>query len=150
MKKSLASAEALSEIRLRLRSVRVSDHARWGKMTAKQMVRHLRCSCEVALGERTVAPMERFPPVLMKWLALSSGLPWLKNLQTVPELKRAIGERSETEFEVLVGAVIEKMQAMAGGKSCAPSHPMFGPMSEEDWLRWGYLHADHHLRQFGR
>jgi hypothetical protein len=27
---------------------------------------------------------------------------------------------------------------------------MFGPMSERDWMRWGYLHADHHLRQFGR
>jgi hypothetical protein len=27
---------------------------------------------------------------------------------------------------------------------------MFGPMTEKDWMRWGYLHADHHLRQFGR
>ena len=73
----------------------------------------------------------------MKWVALRSGLRWPKNIQTMPELKRAIGERSETEFEVLVGAVIEKMQAMAGGKSCAPSHPMFGPMSAEDWMRLG-------------
>ncbi len=64
-------------------------------MTAKQMVRHLRCSCEVALGERTVGPMERFPPVLMKWVALRSGLRWPKNIQTVPELKRAIGEQSD-------------------------------------------------------
>jgi hypothetical protein len=32
----------------------------------------------------------------------------------------------------------------------APTHPFFGPMSRQDWLRWGYLHADHHLRQFGR
>jgi hypothetical protein len=30
-----------------------------------------------------------------------------------------------------------------------PAHPIFGPMSEAAWLRWGYLHADHHLRQFG-
>jgi hypothetical protein len=29
-------------------------------------------------------------------------------------------------------------------------HPIFGPMSRENWMRWGYLHADHHLRQFGR
>jgi hypothetical protein len=29
------------------------------------------------------------------------------------------------------------------------SHPIFGPMSKADWLRWGYLHMDHHLRQFG-
>jgi hypothetical protein len=148
--KSLASVEVLSEIRVRLRSVRVDDHALWGKMTAKQMVRHLRCSYEVALGERTVEPLQKFPPVLMKWAALGSGLRWPKNVPTVPELKRAMKERSETEFDVLVCAVIEKMQMLATGTRYAPSHPMFGPMSDKDWKRWGYLHADHHLRQFGR
>jgi hypothetical protein len=29
------------------------------------------------------------------------------------------------------------------------SHPIFGRMPDRDWLRWGYLHMDHHLRQFG-
>ncbi|HEV2663419.1 MAG TPA: DUF1569 domain-containing protein [Blastocatellia bacterium] len=28
-------------------------------------------------------------------------------------------------------------------------HPYFGAMSESQWMRWGYLHCDHHLRQFG-
>ena len=28
-------------------------------------------------------------------------------------------------------------------------HPIFGRMSEAAWLRWAYLHMDHHLRQFG-
>ena len=28
-------------------------------------------------------------------------------------------------------------------------HPIFGRMSERTWLRWAYLHTDHHLRQFG-
>jgi hypothetical protein len=148
--KSLASVEVLAEIRGRLREIRVDDRARWGKMTAKQMVRHLRCSYEVALGERTVAPMEGLPPVMMKWLALRSGLRWARNMKTTPELKRAIAERSATEFDVLVIATIGKMEAVARGARVAPSHPMFGPMTEADWMRWGYLHADHHLRQFGR
>jgi hypothetical protein len=148
--KSLASVEVLSEIRVRLRSVCVDDHGRWGKMTAKQMVRHLRCAYEVALGERTAAPLSGLPPVVMKWLALRSGMRWAKNIQTTPELKHAIGERSETEFDVLVQAAIEKMEALARGTKTAPTHPMFGPMSSADWMRWGYLHADHHLRQFGR
>ena len=30
-----------------------------------------------------------------------------------------------------------------------PAHPFFGAMSSSAWLRWGYLHMDHHLRQFG-
>ena len=28
-------------------------------------------------------------------------------------------------------------------------HPIFGRLSRTAWLRWGYLHIDHHLRQFG-
>ena len=148
--KSLASVEVLSEIRGRLRSVRVDDRARWGKMTAKRMVRHLICSNEVALGERVVDPMEWPLPVVIKWIALRSGLRWGKNIQTVPELKKAISEHAEVEYQVLLRAVIESMEAVARGTHYAPSHPMFGPMTPEDWMRWGYLHADHHLRQFGR
>jgi hypothetical protein len=150
MKKSLASVEVMSEIRGRLRSVRVDDRARWGKLTAKRMVRHLICSYEMALGERAVEPVEWPLPVLVKWIALRSGLRWPKNVQTVQELKRAIAEHSDVEFNVLERAVIESMEAVAKGPKYAPSHPMFGPMTPEDWMRWGYLHADHHLRQFGR
>jgi hydrogenase maturation factor HypF (carbamoyltransferase family) len=29
------------------------------------------------------------------------------------------------------------------------AHPHFGTMNEEEWMRLAYLHADHHLRQFG-
>jgi hypothetical protein len=29
------------------------------------------------------------------------------------------------------------------------AHPIFGAMAKEEWHRWGYLHLDHHLRQFG-
>ena len=148
--KSLASVEVLSEIRERLRSLRVDDRALWGKMTAKRMVRHLICAYEIALGERTVEPVQGLPPVLVKWIALRSGSRWPKNIQTVPELKRAIVEHSEVEFQVLTRAVVESMEAVARGTRYAPSHPMFGPMTPEDWMRWGYLHADHHLRQFGR
>jgi len=148
--KSLASAEVLSETRARLRTVRVGDRARWGKMTAKQMVRHLGCSYEVALGDRTGGPLKGFPPVLMKWAALRSGFRWPKNIATTPELRRAMTVHSDDKFEALVAAAVEKMQTLASGSRCAPTHPMFGPMTAKDWMRWGYLHADHHLRQFGR
>ena len=150
MKKTLGSMEDATEIRARLRAMRVDDPALWGKMTAKQMVRHLSCSCEVALGERTVGPMKGISPVVMKWAALRSGLRWTKNIQTVPELKRAIAEQSDDQFDELVGAAIAKMEELTRGTHCAATHPMFGPMSAKDWMRWGYLHADHHLRQFGR
>ena len=28
-------------------------------------------------------------------------------------------------------------------------HPIFGPLTTSQWMRWGYLHVYHHLRQFG-
>jgi hypothetical protein len=148
--KSLSSMEMLSEIRVRLRSVQVDDRARWGKMTAKRMMRHLACSYEVALGDRTVAPIPGLPPVLMKWLALRSGLRWAKNMQTTPELKRAIAESADADFDLVVRWTVEAMELVARGERSAPTHPMFGPMTPGDWQRWGYLHANHHLRQFGR
>ena len=66
-------------------------------------------------------------------------------------MKKAITEHSDVEFDVLcAGDCREYGGGGAGASSYAPSHPMFGPMTPEDWMRWGYLHADHHLRQFGR
>ena len=148
--KSLASTEVLSETRGRLLSVRADDRARWGKMNATQMMRHLNCAYEVALGERSVGPLKGPPPAVLKFLALRSGIRWGKNMQTTPELVRVIAEPSDVAFDAFVGVTVERMEAVAGGRRWAVSHPMFGAMSAADWMRWGYLHADHHLRQFGR
>jgi hypothetical protein len=34
-------------------------------------------------------------------------------------------------------------------RASGQAHPVFGRLSRSAWLRWGWLHADHHLRQFG-
>jgi hypothetical protein len=47
-----------------------------------------------------------------------------------------------------VEALLEVVTA-PGRSLDRPPHPVFGPMSEAEWLRLGYLHTDHHLRQFG-
>jgi len=48
--------------------------------------------------------------------------------------------------------VVQELLARFAGTSAAemPPHPIFGQMTRAEWLRWGYLHTDHHLRQFGR
>jgi hypothetical protein len=148
--KSLASVDVLSETRGRLRCLAADDRALWGRMSAREMARHLSCAYEIALGEREVAPLKMLSPALMKWGGLRSGLRWPKNLATTPELERALKEESTATFEESVELVVAKMEAVASSVKLAPRHPMFGPMSEADWMRWGYLHADHHLRQFGR
>jgi hypothetical protein len=45
-------------------------------------------------------------------------------------------------------ALVNEFTAQAPGFAW-PAHPIFGALSQKGWLRWGYLHMDHHLRQFG-
>ncbi len=148
--KSLASAEVVSETKARLLRVGVDDRPLWGRMTAMQMMRHLGCAYELALGERPMEPVKGMPRAVMKFVALRTGLPWPKNSKTMPELIQALDECPETGFEELVGVAVAKMEDVAGATRFAPSHPIFGRMTAADWMRLGYLHADHHLRQFGR
>jgi hypothetical protein len=150
--KSLASDKVLAETKGRLLSLSDNDRALWGKMTATQMVRHLWYAYEVALGDRSFeGPLKGpLPPKAMKLVALRSGLKWPKNVPTVPVLVRAVEEESKATFGECVGAAVRQMETLAAGTRCADRHPTFGPMSLGDWMRWGYLHADHHLRQFGR
>ena len=147
--KSLASAEVVSETRARLLKVEAGDRALWGKMTATQMVRHVGCAYEVALGEREMGRVKMRFPKVVKWVALRSGVKWPKNVKTTPELERLTQEETGGVWEELVEAAIVKMEAVARTpREC--EHPIFGLLTAEEWLRWGYLHADHHLRQFGR
>jgi hypothetical protein len=150
MKKTLADREVVKETKERMLSVTADARPLWGKMTAAQMMRHLTCSCEVALRERAVGPLQGPPKWLMKWAALRSGFRWPKNFKTTPELERALEEESNADFAAVTARTIQRMEAVATGIWLAPSHPMFGTMSSRDWQRWAYLHADHHLRQFGR
>jgi hypothetical protein len=114
------------------------------------MVFHLICAYDVALGQRSVGPVKGPPPWLLKWAGLRSGMRWPKNLATTPELEVALRTEPVPEFGESVARAITKMEAVASGEQSAGSHPMFGRMTAADWMRWGYLHADHHLRQFGR
>ncbi|CAN5477438.1 hypothetical protein BH10ACI4_BH10ACI4_17430 [soil metagenome] len=150
MAKSLATAQVLGETRDRLYQVTAQDRALWGTLTAPVMMRHLAQAYEIALGERQVGPVRGLPQGLMKWVALRSWFQWPKNIQTTPELHLANAEACHEDFDSLIEETVEKLEQVARGRGLATSHPFFGSMTAEDWMRWGYLHADHHLRQFGR
>jgi hypothetical protein len=149
--KSLARPDDLAEILRRLRTLRPDTSARWGRMSAHQMICHLADALCVATGQKTVSPATG--PVqrtFIKWIALYVPLPWPAGVATRPEIDPEIGGTKPQEFADDVARVetLFKGLARTPGTNC-PEHPIFGPMSATAWLRWGYLHADHHLRQFG-
>jgi hypothetical protein len=89
---------------------------------------------------------------VVKWVALYLPVRWPSGMvRTCPELDPEEGGTRPGEFQADVGEVEALLERLAGrtDESAWPRHPVFGAMSREAWLRWGYLHLDHHLRQFG-
>jgi hypothetical protein len=87
----------------------------------------------------------------VKWIAIYLPLPWPTGILTRPEIDQQIGGTCPGDFTADVAALETSLQALARDRKTItwPAHPIFGPMSESAWMRWAYLHTDHHLRQFG-
>ena len=124
-------------------------------MSPHQMVCHLSDGYRILTGERTAQPIavrRPFPRVVIKWIALYAPLEWPKDIGTTPELDQLIGGTKPVEFTRDV-ADLRRLIGWVAGPGAASldgqRHPIFGRLSAPAWLRWGYLHADHHLRQFG-
>ena len=149
---SLATKEAQAEILARLAKLAPDAAARWGRMTPNQMLCHLSDSFLLALGERQASRMPTpIPRLIMKWAALRVPMPWPKNLATRPEMAQEFGGTPPVEFERDRQGLIVIVERFceANRDFGVVEHPIFLRMARADWLRWGYLHADHHLRQFG-
>lgn len=70
---------------------------------------------------------------------------------TLPEMDQRQGGTPPTDFAADVAnlnAALERFSTR-GTDFVWPPHPIFIAMSHDEWMRWGYLHMDHHLRQFG-
>ncbi len=151
--KSLSNPQCKQEILTRVRRVRADSPRRWGRMNAAQMICHLNDSFLCAMGERPVPIDPNFRArKLAKWVALRAPFRWPHGVKTRPEIdQQGGGGTPPTEFEddrKLLLSLIERFTAQPLDFQFAP-HPMFLEMSEREWMRWGYLHSDHHLRQFG-
>ena len=149
--KTLARERCTAEILQRLRALRYDSTRRWGRMTPHQMVCHLTDSCRMALGEKPVRPATSVVQrTVVKWIALYLPVPWPAGILTRPEVDQEQGGTCPGDFEADRSELVRLTAVMAAQRTFnCPSHPIFGRMSRSNWLRWAYLHADHHLRQFG-
>ena len=151
--KSLRQPESLAEIHRRIKKLSAESSRQWGRMTVTQMVCHLADAYRAHTGDREcveVSPL--WKRMGLKWAALYGPLPWPKGrIATLPELDPLRDGTSPSEFahdvERLEQALDVFVQTASEGR--CERHMLFGPLSPNQWLRFGYLHADHHLRQFG-
>jgi hypothetical protein len=150
--KSLSNLPDRREISRRLAQVSAADTALWGSMNVNQMVCHLDDSYKVALGERKASPATNFiQRTLVKWIALQSPMKWPKGTPTRPEIEQGKGGSRPIDFRQDLASLLTTFDRFCDAlPSPCVHHPIFGEMTAAHWMRWGYLHADHHLRQFGR
>ncbi|HWZ98445.1 MAG TPA: hypothetical protein VN025_11855 [Candidatus Dormibacteraeota bacterium] len=152
--KSLRNPEHKQELLQRIQNVRPDSPRQWGKMSAHQMICHLADGYRLYLGE---IPAEPVPgPAIVKTMirtfALYAPVPWPRGkVPTLPAIDQVAGGwTSPSEFAKDVGGLYAMLERFAQiPQSYQWRHPGLGPMSYSQVMRLGYLHADHHLRQFG-
>jgi hypothetical protein len=136
----------------RLRALTPEDTRRWGQMTAHQAVCHLRDALRGMIHHEPVAPVHNlFTRTVMRWVALHSGMAWPRGVKTVRELDAQQGGSHPGNFAQDRDELIALTEQFATLPAAAlPAHPIFGPLTTDEWQHWAWRHADHHLRQFGR
>jgi uncharacterized protein DUF1569 len=151
--KSLARPGDKAEILRRLKTVRADSARQFGTMSAHQAVCHLSDSFRAVMGRLPVSDASTpFSRTVIKWVALRAPVRWPPGHKTRPELDQVAGKgTSPGDFDkdiAELAALVEEVTAAARNFTWV-AHPIFGRMSDSDWMRWAYLHMDHHLRQFG-
>ena len=150
--KTLSDPTSKLEILARLAHIGPETPRLWGKMNASQMICHVSDAFLGVMGDKAIElprGLNLWP--LMKSFVLYAPFKWPQGVPTRPEVDQQIGGTQPLEFDAdmrMLIAVIDKFTAQPRVFQFRP-HPMFREMSEKDWMRWGYLHIDHHLRQFG-
>jgi hypothetical protein len=156
-KPSLSNSTIKEQIVERLRKIQPDSSRQWGRMTVNQMLCHLCDSFRVTMGMKSwkttrisVTPIP-LPRWFVKWVALGTSMPWPRGLPTRPEVDVERGGTPPSAFgqdKANLFALLDRFTRQPRDFEWQP-HPIFGSMSDADWMRWGYLHMDHHLRQFG-
>jgi hypothetical protein len=151
--KSLANPDDVAGLRRRLRRIRADTPRGWGRMTAPQMICHLHDAFVMGTDGRPISSVAHLGNrTIVKWIALYAPVRWPRGVPTRPELDQAAGNgRAPAAFEQDMASLVAVLDAAARDERFfdARAHPIFGPLSRAAWLRWGWLHVDHHLRQFG-
>jgi len=141
------------EVLNRLRQVKPESQRRWGKMTPHQMVCHLNDSFRSMIGEREIAGSKAnmLTRSVVRWIALYAPLKWPHGVKTMAENDQERGGTPPEDFQRDMAALTAMIERLTNAQRDFQwrRHPLFDEMSERDWMRWGYLHVDHHLRQFG-
>lgn len=148
---SLLEPGARTETRIRLASFHPGLQRRWGTLSPCGAVSHLAFSYELAAGLGTCSERTGLlQRSVFRYLVLHVPVRWARGYPTLPELiEGAPGVRARDFAHAHARLLTAYDNFLVAEVETGRAHPIFGPLTGWEWMRWGYLHADHHLRQFG-
>jgi hypothetical protein len=148
--KTLANMADRADIQRRIAALKPGSPRQWGTMSIGGMLCHLDDSYRAGLREKTIATVSvPMPRPIIKFIALQLPIAWPKNMMSTEEVKQGCGGTPPGDFAHDQARLLETLERFCNSNTLSQvRHPFFGSMSRNNWLRWGYLHADHHLRQF--
>jgi hypothetical protein len=150
--RSLSNPKVGACLAARIQSLTPQTPPRWGLMSSAQMLRHLNLAFQMALGDYTVANSSnrKLNSPLARFVSLTLPVRWPKGIATLPETDVVTQLHPcvfSQERSTLIGLLTRFSQAKP--PDLRATHPILGPFTHAQWMRWGFRHTDHHLRQFG-
>ncbi len=146
--KSILDINTTTELIERIKLLKPTDKAQWGKMDAFQMLKHCTMSEEMYQGK--TAYKRLFIGRLFGRMGLNGVLknadPMKKNQPTHPDFM----VKGSGDFEAERQKWIALLQAYQQFQPLGFVHPFFGAMTKEQIGQYVYKHTDHHLRQFSK
>ncbi|MBC8085357.1 MAG: DUF1569 domain-containing protein [Hymenobacter sp.] len=146
MKKNLLVEKDTNELIARALTLTPDNKGHWGNMSVTTMLKHCNVvnTAILSYDQAPKAPTikQRF---LLVGLYLMKELP--KSVKTRPEYVNFKEDELEFAHEknIFMQTIAEYIDYP---KTLTAIHPVFGPLNTKEWGRFGWLHMDHHLRQF--
>lgn len=142
----------MEEVPLGLKKLKEEDAPRWGRMSAREMLDHLRTGIRMSLenleGE-ILTPEEKLGGYKK---FLMSDRPFAPNLDQ-PQFYTDNQQKTEKAFEdlkvELMKALVEMQAFFEKNEEHTAVHPSFGRLGTLEWKQLHKKHILHHFRQFG-
>ncbi len=134
----------------RFNAITLDSAPQWGSLNASGMLRHLRYTIELSLGEVQEKDISNFfSRTIIRILFFHCITTWPKGIKAPPTFTPDTSESLESEREQLIQALHRFCDTVEREPQRKTLSPLLGMITLRYWSRVHGIHMNHHLRQFG-
>ena len=148
--RTISDVAVLEDLVRRLRRLAPTQPGLWGTMKAQQMALHVGDAAAAVLKQRAFSAKPRAGPAGLRRFVLLVLLPRMpRGIKAGADPAAAVVDPAAFTNDLERTVALLQQLANAAPDALVDRHPILGPMTRVQWMRWAFLHTDHHLRQFG-